>query len=363
MTDNQDNLIKAIDLARKDIRTSSVQYSIGELISLYEIGDLRIKPVYQRLFRWKGEDSSRFIESLLLGMPTPAIFTETDDDGVWSLLDGLQRFSTILYFCGKLDSPKKGKGEYLELVGLEELDILNGRTFEALPKVTQREFLRTTITVNSIAKSEDKSLANKIFLRLNRAGKQLTAQETRNAVLSDSSPESYTKLDELASYQSFVDVMLFKEDDIEEAKPLESVLLYFYLRSILKNNMTALEIQKKRKTLSSLLDDFAFSLFPEIITLEEILLFKKVFDQIASLEGGLCTYSDATGKYRYFVATPTFYVLPLVLSIVIEKEHTKHSFESLRAMYWKKPFDTKGVSSATILTKAIEQIRQIEQSL
>jgi uncharacterized protein with ParB-like and HNH nuclease domain len=90
MTDNQDNLIKAIDLARKDIRTSSVQYSIGELISLYEIGDLRIKPVYQRLFRWKGEDSSRFIESLLLGMPTPAIFTETDDDGVWSLLDGLQ---------------------------------------------------------------------------------------------------------------------------------------------------------------------------------------------------------------------------------------------------------------------------------
>jgi hypothetical protein len=363
MTDNQDHLIKAIDLARKDIRTSSSLYSIGELIRLYEIGDLFIKPVYQRLFRWKEEDSSRFIESLLLGLPTPAIFTESDDEGVWSLLDGLQRFSTILYFCGKLESPKKKKGDYLKLIGLEELDDLNDLTFEALPKVTQREFLRTNITVNSIAKSEDKSLANKIFLRLNRAGKQLTFQETRNAVLLDSSPESYEKLDELARYQSFVDVMLFKEGDIEEAKPLASVLLYFYLRSILKDNPTALEIQKKRKTLEPLLDDFAFNLFPKMITLEEMQLFKKVFDQIASLEGGLCNYSDATGKYRYFVATPTFYVLPLVLSIVIEEEHPHHSFESLRTMYWKKPFNTKGVSSATILTKAIEQIRQIEQSL
>jgi hypothetical protein len=362
MTDNQDNLIKAIDLARKDIRPSSEAYSIGELIRLYEVDELRIKPVYQRLFRWNQEDSSRFIESLILRMPVPAIFTESDDDGVWWLLDGLQRFSTILYFCGKLNT-EKHKDQYLKLAGLEELDSLNGCIFPELPAAIRREFERTGLTVSSIARSADKSLANKIFLRLNRAGKQLTFQETRNAVLSDSSPDSYTKLEELASYQSFLDVMLFKENEIEEAKPLESVLLYFYLRSILKDNTTALEILKKSKSLSPLLDDFAFNLFPQMITLEEMQLFKKVFDQIASLEGGLFTYNVTTKKYRYLVATPTYYVLPLVLSIVIEKGYTKQSFESLRTMYWQNPFNTKGVNSSTILTKAIKKIRQIEKSL
>ena len=43
------------------------------------------------------------IESVLLGIPIPPIFVAEDENGVWELVDGLQRVSTIISFFGDLD--------------------------------------------------------------------------------------------------------------------------------------------------------------------------------------------------------------------------------------------------------------------
>ncbi len=102
-----------IAAARNDIRTDKLDISYGELANLYETRELVIRPEYQRLFRWTPTQKSRFIESILLGFPTPAIFVAEDDKGVWELVDGLQRVSSVREFMGPLKDPKDASGSTL----------------------------------------------------------------------------------------------------------------------------------------------------------------------------------------------------------------------------------------------------------
>ena len=86
--------------ARQKIVKDGFDMSIGELIRIYEKKELIINPVYQRSFRWDESRKTRFIESLILGIPIPPIFVFTDEDGRWELIDGLQRLSTMFQFAG-----------------------------------------------------------------------------------------------------------------------------------------------------------------------------------------------------------------------------------------------------------------------
>jgi|GEM_PF-1764207 uncharacterized protein with ParB-like and HNH nuclease domain len=67
-------LDEEINKARNSLKTEKMDMSFGELISLYENQELIIDPEFQRLFRWDEDRKTKFIESLLLGIPTPAIF-------------------------------------------------------------------------------------------------------------------------------------------------------------------------------------------------------------------------------------------------------------------------------------------------
>ncbi|MFC6689514.1 DUF262 domain-containing protein [Jhaorihella thermophila] len=94
--------MEEVDEARKDIRTDDYPMSIGEWINLYQDGDLDIHPEFQRFYRWTDQQKSNLIESILLGIPLPPIFVSQRKDGVWDVIDGLQRLSTIFQFVGIL---------------------------------------------------------------------------------------------------------------------------------------------------------------------------------------------------------------------------------------------------------------------
>ena len=99
-----------IEARRAEIRSDGYPMSIGELISLYRDEELDIHPEFQRFFRWSEEQKSRLIESILLGIPIPSIFVSQREDGVWDVIDGLQRLSTIFELVGVL---KDENGEIL----------------------------------------------------------------------------------------------------------------------------------------------------------------------------------------------------------------------------------------------------------
>lgn len=95
-------LLEEVKAARTKVVTDGYDMSLGELINLYRSDELKIDPVFQRLFRWDDERKTRFIESIILGIPFPPIFVYQDSNGVWELIDGLQRLSTVFQLTGEL---------------------------------------------------------------------------------------------------------------------------------------------------------------------------------------------------------------------------------------------------------------------
>ena len=91
-----------IKLRRSEVHSDGYPMSIGELINLYRDSELDIHPEFQRYFRWSDEQKSKLIESILLGIPIPSIFVSQREDGVWDVIDGQQRLSTIFELVGEL---------------------------------------------------------------------------------------------------------------------------------------------------------------------------------------------------------------------------------------------------------------------
>ena len=164
---------------------NSYDLTIKELISMVSDDMLDIAPEYQRQFRWDAERQSSLIESLLLGIPVPAIFTATNQDGTWELIDGVQRVSTILCFAGSQEDRDKVNSENaseLRLTGLGKLSSFNGYRFRDLPIEIQNKFRLTSIKVTSLSDKSDRIVRFDLFERLNRGGVILSDQEIRSCV-------------------------------------------------------------------------------------------------------------------------------------------------------------------------------------
>ena len=176
-----ENLIENVDSQIVKIRTKSLDVSFNELYDMYQNNELTISPDYQRLFRWEPEKQSRFIESLILEMPVPPIFVIETEEGVYDLIDGLQRISSYLHFRGvELDDENL---EPLILRGCDIVPELNDLSFKSLPKALQIKIKRSFVRMEVIKKESEDSLKYHMFKRLNTGGELLSAQEIRNCTM------------------------------------------------------------------------------------------------------------------------------------------------------------------------------------
>lgn len=89
-----------VDSKRREISSENLSMSVGEVLNLYKDNELDIHPEFQRVFRWIPQQKSRLIESLLLGIPLPPIYVASNENGIWEVIDGVQRLSTIFEFMG-----------------------------------------------------------------------------------------------------------------------------------------------------------------------------------------------------------------------------------------------------------------------
>lgn len=106
---------------RQKVDVASVNFSVREIVRMYEAEELSIAPSYQRKYRWPKTVASTFVESVFLGLPIPPIFVATNADFQWEVVDGLQRISTLIHFLGEDDESVKriGRSGSLTLEGLE----------------------------------------------------------------------------------------------------------------------------------------------------------------------------------------------------------------------------------------------------
>ena len=140
-----DNNLKKLDQQISDVRSRlSIDYidvSYGEIIAMYKQDELIIRPEYQRFFRWSSKQKTSFIESILLGIPIPPIYVVEYKIGIWELVDGFQRISTIISFFGSLkeNSPTSDSANQHSDDIKEDLINTNKWTLDAGTLVTELE--------------------------------------------------------------------------------------------------------------------------------------------------------------------------------------------------------------------------------
>jgi uncharacterized protein with ParB-like and HNH nuclease domain len=296
-------LQKEIESTRKDIYTTSYSMSVGELMSLYESGEIELHPEFQRFFRWDLNQKSRFIESILLGIPIPPIFVSQRKDGKWDIIDGMQRLSTIFQLAGILkdEAGKQVKPE--PLIGARYLSSLGGKIWsnwennhkstDVLSPAQKLLIRRAKIDVNIILMESDPETKYELFQRINTGGSHLSAQEIRNCILAMIDLDYYRWLRDLARHESFMETTSLTDKAIEEQYDLELALRFVILRRISIN-----EIKNLRDVGEFLTDKMAAAAKTTKNRKVEERAFKKTFDILACLDSSPFRRYDI-GKSRF----------------------------------------------------------------
>lgn len=229
------NLDDQIDIERNNLRTDKIDLSYGELASMYEGGELAITPEYQRLFRWDEDKQANFIESLLLGFPVPAIFVAETEDGVWELVDGLQRVSTVFEFMGVRKNPEGGvvPPSRLSFSAKESrrLSLLHGFRFDEMSLRSRLTLKRTYCRVEVIKVGSASNMKYDVFERLNTGGSRLEPQEIRNAIFRATNPEFMTYCDQLANFTPFTNHLQLSDYQQQSMFDRGLVLRFFTLKN------------------------------------------------------------------------------------------------------------------------------------
>ena len=230
-------LQQEIDKTRAEIRSDGYAISVGEWMSIYEKGELDIHPEFQRFFRWSLRQKSRLIESLLLGIPIPQIFVAQRPDGVWDVVDGLQRLSTIFEFAGILLDEEKKKLPGLTLEETTYLPSLGNQRWEdpkhpdqSLTTAQRLLIKRAKINVSIILKESDEMAKYELFQRLNTGGSMLSDQEVRNSILVMMNADLYKWIRSLSRDQNFMTCVALSERAIDEQYDMELVSRFIVFR-------------------------------------------------------------------------------------------------------------------------------------
>jgi hypothetical protein len=240
-------LQQQIDSKRQEIRSDGYSMSIGEWISLYEDGEIDIHPEFQRFFRWSSYQKTSLIESLLLGIPIPPIFVSQREDGIWDVVDGLQRISTIYEFVGKLKGENNELKPALALEKTKYLPALQGKKWEDVSDpgnsftTSQRLLIkRAKIAVTILQKESDDMAKYELFQRLNTGGSIATPQEIRNCILVMHNRQMYHWMRELSQYEMFQACLSLSDRSLEEQYDMELLLRFLVFRTIDKSELRSI---------------------------------------------------------------------------------------------------------------------------
>jgi len=162
------------------ISSYGADYTVDGLVKRMREGSVYV-PEFQRGFVWDIKDASRFVESLLLGLPVPSIFLSKEaDTGKLLVVDGQQRLLSLRYFYDGIWEPTKRE---FSLRGVDRM--FEGRTYKLLRDDDRRRLDDAILHVTVFKQdepSEDQSGIYQVFERLNSGGKKLNPQEIRSAV-------------------------------------------------------------------------------------------------------------------------------------------------------------------------------------
>lgn len=148
------------------------EYSVEILAQKVRDGEY-VVPAYQREFTWEDRRKSRFIESLIMGLPIPFIFFWEMPDGKLEIVDGSQRLRTIEEFI---------YGGF-QLGDLDPLTHLSGFRFDDLPESRRRKIKNRSVRGIVLNEHADEAARLDMFERINTGSKNANNAEIRRGAL------------------------------------------------------------------------------------------------------------------------------------------------------------------------------------
>ncbi len=263
------------------IRVDTKNFSLHQIYDMIRRGDINLTPDFQRNLVWDNQRKSRLIESILMRIPLPMFYFAQDEEGRISVVDGLQRLSTIRDFMDNKFQLRK-----LEYLG-EKCDgkiYTHNELKKAIDAKYYRWFNMTQITVNVIDPSSPFKLKYDIFRRINTGGQPLNAQEIRNCLSSD---ELRIALRKMANLPSFREATGYSIKDVRmEAQELALRFIMFH----------------RKYTAEKTLNNYSGNIESELNSLTETLSKDKKFDfsnYISLFDNAMKNAHHLFGRYSF----------------------------------------------------------------
>lgn len=205
---------------RYSITSYGADFPIDALVDRLRNGDISM-PGFQRRFVWNQAQASRFVESLLLGLPVPGIFLFREPASERLIVvDGHQRLQSLRSFYeGKFRARNFAlKGVNESLIGLKYATLEEGDR-----RALNNSILHATI-FQQLYPTGDKGSIFEVFERLNTTGLPLSPQEIRECIYRGSFNELLNELNEGSAWRKIYGPIS------DRAKDKELILRFFALK-------------------------------------------------------------------------------------------------------------------------------------
>lgn len=209
---------------------------------MYEEDELA-KPELQRKYVWDKTEASRFIESILMGLPVPSVFF-AQHGSQKLIVDGYQRIMTVYdYMRGIFSKDNK----VFKLSNSEKINKRwRNKAFAELSEDEQRKIKSTTIhaIIFEQRKPENNdSSMYQIFERINTGGRTLTPQEIRNCIYQGPLNTLLFELNENTVWRN-----LFGTDSPDSRmRDIEFIVRFFAMKSERIKNANTNKISLKKE--------------------------------------------------------------------------------------------------------------------
>jgi len=213
------------------IKVRSDKIALSILSKMIDNESIDLNPDFQRNLVWNSFQKSRLIESVLLRIPLPMFYFSEDNEGNLSVVDGLQRISTIKEFMEN-GFPLKHL-QYLN-------DTCEGRYYETKgnKKGLDTKYLKwfdlTSISANIIDPSSPPKVKYDIFRRINTGGRPLNNQEIRNCLMGKGLRDALKSMASSEEFKSATDKSI-KSTRMEDQEIALRFLFFYELLEKKKN--------------------------------------------------------------------------------------------------------------------------------
>ncbi|MBN2058369.1 MAG: DUF262 domain-containing protein [Candidatus Saganbacteria bacterium] len=334
-----------------DIRSWGADLSFRELISRYE-GDELVKPEMQRHYVWDKTEASRFIDSLLLGLPVPSIFLSRTDEEKLLIIDGYQRIMTVYdYFKGiwredgkvfKLSNSKKINSKW------------RGKAFSELEESLQRKITNTTIHAILFEQNKPTNNSNSMFLifeRINTSGRTLNAQEIRNCIYQGKLNRSIIEFNGETNWRKLfgTEAADSRMQDVEQLTRIIS----FVVNNIESEDKESIQL---KKYLNEFMERDLHKVIPEDVVEKLTKVFKWINTSLT--QNAFRTYNLKKGKYNNKFHPPLFDAIVLACIKEIDQKGSLGNRANAEKNKLELLQNSEFTDAITVRTTRIENIKK-----